>query len=528
MPAERQSSRKAASKTGPVRRASPPRTARASLPTQLQRRWGNASTQAFLQSLTVPQASSQSAIAIQPKLTVGSPDDMYEREADTAASRVVAGQPVERISRLPAGGLLQSLWRHVRPEREEAALQRQEMDEEAHVQTQEAPEEEELQQTAVQRQEVNEEEPVQMWREALPVQRMCETCRKEAQRQEEEEEETVQTKPSIARATIDTEGAELAIARSGSGSSLRPALRAQMEAGFGADLSDVRVHSGSAAGEAAQALNARAFTRGPDIYLARGESQTDHRLMGHELAHVMQQSGGSMGLPGSPTALRRDLGDGRDLQHGPVVMRQRLAQHATDIVAVAQDASRPIDERAVEVIQRIIRQYFSNDASKVRNVVYREEVGGLEVDTRSYRPRSGGSNATANILVGRYFVEHVDRRHFARRVQQVRHELDHIDQVRAGMGDPSRARDFRSRRDEREFLAHCRGAFYRPPAGTGRISHWTVVNIIDAAIGHYYCMDRTKQRQYANHLRRLLQKRPDEVRMSGRQFGNPPTTCFRP
>jgi hypothetical protein len=315
MPTERQSSRKSA--PGAVRRASPPRTARPSLPTRLQRSLGNSGAQAFLQTIATQPAKSSPTAAIQAKLTVGPPDDMYEREADAAAERVTAGRPVERISRLTSGGL-------GRPQQRQPELEEVEP-----VQMQEVEEEEERQTTALQRQEMEEEERVQMQREALPAQRMCENCRGEAQRQrlqqpiqtqaedeeepiqmrgatspvqpmcencrgeaqrqEEEEEGAVQSKPRIARPIINAQRAELAMARSGSGRPLSSALQAQMEDGFDTDFSGVRVHTGFAAGEAAQALNARAFTRGSNIYLGRGESPTDRALMAHELTHVVQQ-----------------------------------------------------------------------------------------------------------------------------------------------------------------------------------------------------------------------------------------------
>src|SRR6266536_6461963 len=75
------------------------------------------------------------------------------------------------------------------------------------------------------------------------------------------------------------------------GRPLSPATRAFMEPRFGADFGDVRVHTGTAAGRAAAGIEARAFTHDRDVYLAHGESEHDHRLMAHELTHVVQQGG---------------------------------------------------------------------------------------------------------------------------------------------------------------------------------------------------------------------------------------------
>ncbi|MET0647220.1 MAG: DUF4157 domain-containing protein [Pyrinomonadaceae bacterium] len=74
-------------------------------------------------------------------------------------------------------------------------------------------------------------------------------------------------------------------------------VRSGMESAFGEDLGDVRVHTGKGAGEAAEHLGARAFTRGRDVYFNEGEYNPSTRegkeLLAHELAHVLQQRGGA-------------------------------------------------------------------------------------------------------------------------------------------------------------------------------------------------------------------------------------------
>lgn len=78
------------------------------------------------------------------------------------------------------------------------------------------------------------------------------------------------------------------------GQPLDSATRRFMEPRFGLDFSHVRIHADSKCAQMADALNARAFTVGSDIYLGRGELQPRNvesdRLLAHELAHVTQQS----------------------------------------------------------------------------------------------------------------------------------------------------------------------------------------------------------------------------------------------
>ena len=78
------------------------------------------------------------------------------------------------------------------------------------------------------------------------------------------------------------------------GEPLDAGTRAAMEPRFGHDFGKVRVHNDSRATESARAVNARAFTVGHDIVMGAGQfyprTPAGHRLLAHELAHVVQQS----------------------------------------------------------------------------------------------------------------------------------------------------------------------------------------------------------------------------------------------
>lgn len=75
---------------------------------------------------------------------------------------------------------------------------------------------------------------------------------------------------------------------------LPPGLRARMERAYRADFSTVRLH----VGEAPRRIRARALTRGERIEVApdhyRPETVAGQRLLGHELAHVVQQRAGAV------------------------------------------------------------------------------------------------------------------------------------------------------------------------------------------------------------------------------------------
>jgi hypothetical protein len=214
---------------------------------------------------------------IQPKLTVGAPGDKYEQEADQVAAQVIGmaeptnQQPVQREMALEEeqeSVQTKPLAASITPlvQREVAA----------------APEEEE---------------------NLLQTQPLAGSNLQRDMGSEPEEEELLQTKPSLQRAT--TEGSfeagsnlenRLSSSKSG-GSLLSHEVRSFMEPRFGADFSQVRVHTDSEAVQMNKDLGAQAFTHGQDIYFGEGKSPGISELTAHELTHVVQQTEGIQTKP---------------------------------------------------------------------------------------------------------------------------------------------------------------------------------------------------------------------------------------
>ena len=98
------------------------------------------------------------------------------------------------------------------------------------------------------------------------------------------------------------EGAE----RLGAGRELPEGLRRDFETRLGYDFGGVRVHTDGDAAQAALAMQARAFTLGPNIAFAPGAfepERTDGRwLLAHELTHVAQQGAAPAARPASTRA----------------------------------------------------------------------------------------------------------------------------------------------------------------------------------------------------------------------------------
>lgn len=72
--------------------------------------------------------------------------------------------------------------------------------------------------------------------------------------------------------------------------------RAKLEATFGMDLSDVRMHTGPEAKDACEKSGARGLSVGNHILVAEGN---DDRLIAHEVAHVVQTRGGTQAGTGA-------------------------------------------------------------------------------------------------------------------------------------------------------------------------------------------------------------------------------------
>jgi Domain of unknown function (DUF4157) len=114
----------------------------------------------------------------------------------------------------------------------------------------------------------------------------------------------------------------------GGGRPLPEAVRGKMEAALGADFSGVRMH----VGPQAERIGAIAFTMGTDIYFAPGRFQPDtvngQQLLGHELAHVVQQRQGRVRNPtGAGIAVVQD----RALEAEADRLGQRAAAHRVEV-----------------------------------------------------------------------------------------------------------------------------------------------------------------------------------------------------
>jgi hypothetical protein len=81
---------------------------------------------------------------------------------------------------------------------------------------------------------------------------------------------------------------------SSGGQALDHEVRADMEGRFGADFSDVRIHTGEQARHSATSVNAQAYTVGSNVVFQHYDPSSDagRHVLAHELTHVIQQRNG--------------------------------------------------------------------------------------------------------------------------------------------------------------------------------------------------------------------------------------------
>ena len=120
------------------------------------------------------------------------------------------------------------------------------------------------------------------------AQRKCAEC------EAEERKKPVQRKETATGVLVPERA--VSATRSG-GQPLDAETRSFMEPRFGFDFSRVRIHADGEAAQAARSIDAHAYTIGEDVVFGSGRfsprASDGRRLLAHELAHVVQQSGGN-------------------------------------------------------------------------------------------------------------------------------------------------------------------------------------------------------------------------------------------
>lgn len=233
--------------------------------------------------LNTPPSGAIAPPWVQPKLTLGEPNDKYEQEADRVASQVV--QTIHR-SPLSSSSLRQS-----------------------------------------------------------------------------DTDEVLQAKPEAATVAPDLETAIQAA--KGGGQPLDPKLQQTMGQTMGADFSEVRVHTDTQSHQFNQAIQAKAFTTGKDLFFRQGAYQPSNRegqaLIAHELTHVIQQNGS--GLYRSPQQTAQPIHPMQvDLQKSFYVQRDSIEDTVMD--TDTESLKKDLDTAMGKIKKKILEITKESDKAK--------------------------------------------------------------------------------------------------------------------------------------------------------------------
>ena len=179
-----------------------------------------------------------------------------------------------------------------------------------------------------------------------------------------------------------------------SGETLPQDTRELMEARFGADFSDVRIHADEAGARSAVEQDAQAYTTNRDIYFAPGKyaprTTEGAHLLAHELTHVVQQAKGV------------EAGSERGFASDPEVEAGRAADRVTagppmDFAFSAAPAGAPArvpanwskdvtDAKTAKDAAKMAALVETAIASMKKKVVVAKSSPGGNIDPKDYQP----------------------------------------------------------------------------------------------------------------------------------------------
>jgi hypothetical protein len=143
-----------------------------------------------------------------------------------------------------------------------------------------------------------------------------------------------------------------------------------MEASFGHDFSDVRIHTGGHASESAKSVQAQAYTVGDEIVFGGDNYSPDtaagKRTLAHELTHVVQQRSGP--VDGTPTSGGVSISDPSD-------RFEQAAEDTADLILAGEPGRAT---KSTAEVQRGPGSAGMEDQTVQREAMPEEEVSGEE------------------------------------------------------------------------------------------------------------------------------------------------------
>lgn len=176
------------------------------------------------------------------------------------------------------------------------------------------------------------------------------------------------------------------VVSSGGGQPLDTDTRTDMESRMGADFSDVRVHTDSAAHESAKDVGAHAYTVGNHVVFQRDSydpsSSGGRTTLAHELTHVVQQRSGPVDGSEAPGGIRvsdpSDRFEQEAVANADRVLSQPSPAAPAPVSEPAQAAAAPAAVTAPAVQREAAEDEDEEPAAVQGSFVQRAEEGAEE------------------------------------------------------------------------------------------------------------------------------------------------------
>ncbi|MFE4331849.1 DUF4157 domain-containing protein [Streptomyces sp. NPDC056831] len=173
------------------------------------------------------------------------------------------------------------------------------------------------------------------------------------------------------------------VVSSGGGQPLDTDTRTDLEGRMGADFSDVRIHTGSAAHESAKGVGAHAYTVGNNVVFQRDaydpSSPQGRTTLAHELTHVIQQRNGPVEGAEAPGGIRVSDPSDRFEREAVANADRALSDPAPAQAAVTGAAGHDSSPAATPAVQRAATEDEDEQPADVQgSFVQRTEEGAEE------------------------------------------------------------------------------------------------------------------------------------------------------
>ena len=225
---------------------------------------------------------------VQAKLTVNKPGDKFEKEADTMADKVVKMpspqmKKEEKLQRLPEEKIQKK-----EPELEKSKIQKKDAVKDRLQKAEPEKDKVQKKEPELEKSKIQKAEP-----EKDKVQKAEPEKDKVQKKEPELENSKIQKKESSGTPAVASATQTSIQNQTTGGQPLSPDVKGYMEPRFGADFSNVRVHSDEESARLNNQISARAFTYQNHVFFSRDQYQPGtsegKQLLAHELTHTIQQ-----------------------------------------------------------------------------------------------------------------------------------------------------------------------------------------------------------------------------------------------